>query len=70
LDYLRAAGLPPNKRVEEPIGLLRVKQLPDGSWPLDVRYAAKMPVDLGELPGEPSRWITLRAMRVLRWFAG
>jgi hypothetical protein len=24
-------------------------------------------VDLGEREGEPSRWITLRALRVLRW---
>lgn len=67
LDYLRAAGVPPDERVRDAIALVRAKQLPNGAWPLDVRYAGKMPVDLGESPGEPSRWITLRAMRVLRW---
>jgi hypothetical protein len=68
LDYLRASGAPPDERLADAIALLRSKQQPDGRWLLDVRYPGTMPVDLGETPGHPSRWITLRALRVLRWY--
>ena len=68
LDYLRAAGTTPDSRVTEAIELVHSKQQPDGRWLLDVRYPGNMPVDLRETPGQPSRWITLRALRVLRWW--
>jgi len=38
-------------------------------WLLD-SDPAKLPVDLGEAEDQPSRWITLRALRVLRWAEG
>jgi hypothetical protein len=68
LDYLRAAGVHPDERVADAIALVRDKQQPDGRWLLDVRYPGTMPVDLRESPGHPSWWITLRALRVLRWY--
>jgi hypothetical protein len=68
LDYMRAAGITPDERIADAIALVRSKQQPDGRWLLDVRYPGTMPVDLGETPGHPSRWITLRALRVLRWY--
>ena len=68
LDYLRAAGVSPGERLADAIALVRSKQQRDGRWLLDVRYPGTMPVDLGESPGHPSRWITLRALRVLRWY--
>ena len=40
----------------------------DGRWPLEVRYPGEMPVEIDEGEGRPSRWNTLRARRVLRWY--
>jgi hypothetical protein len=68
LEFLRRAGVAPDERVAEAIELVRSKRDGDGRWPLDVRYPGVMPVDLDEEVGQPSRWITLRALRVLRWY--
>lgn len=70
LDYLRASGVAPDERAADAIALIRSRQQSDARWLLDVRYPGTMPVDLGESPGRPSRWITLRALRVLRWYDG
>jgi hypothetical protein len=43
---------------------------PDGRWQLENLHDDQLDVGTGEVEGEPSRWITLRAMRVLRWYAG
>lgn len=67
LDYLRRAGVAPDERMAEAIALVAGKRGADGRWPLDTRYPGPMPVDLGETEGAPSRWITLRALRVLAW---
>jgi len=67
LDYLRHAGVAPDERVAEAIALVESKRDGDGRWPLDVHYPGKMPIDFGEREGEPSRWNTLRALRVLAW---
>ncbi len=69
LDYLRKAGATPDERMAEAIALVESKRGVDGRWPLDVRYPGKMAVELGEDEGQPSRWITLRALRVLDWYA-
>jgi hypothetical protein len=68
LDYLRAAGVSPDERVDEAMELLNAKRAPDGRWPLDTRYPGTMPVELDDGPGEPNRWITLRGLRVLEWY--
>ena len=72
LDYLRSAGVAPDERVAEAIGLVSSKRGADGRWLLDVRYPGEMPVELDEGGGvgRPSRWITLRALRVLDWYSG
>lgn len=70
LDYLRSAGVQPDERVEEAVNLVILKMTPNGRWLLDVEYPGKMLVDLGEQVGSPSRWITLRAYRVLSWYSG
>ena len=67
LDYLREAGVTPDERVAEAIELVRSKRADDGRWREDVRYPGAVPVELDEGEGRPSRWITLRALRVLRW---
>lgn len=34
-----------------------------------VRYPGAMPVEIDAGEGQPSRWNTLRALRVIRWYA-
>jgi hypothetical protein len=67
LDHLRTAGVTPDERVAEVMALVASKRDADGRWLLDVQYPGPMPVDWNEGEGRPSRWITLRASRVLRW---
>ncbi len=68
LEYLRSAGVAPDERVAEAIALVRSKRDGDGRWPLETRYPGVMPVEIDDGEGRPSRWITLRALRVLRWY--
>ena len=67
LDYLRRAGVVPDERLAEAIDLVASKRDGDGRWPLETRYPGRMPVETDEGEGRPSRWNTLRALRVLRW---
>jgi len=67
LDYFRSARTEPDERMAEALGILESKRDAEGRWPLDHAYHDKLLVDLGEHQGGPSRWITLRAMRTLRW---
>src|SRR5215467_3846793 len=69
LEYLRRAGVAPDERVAEAIELVASKRDGDGRWPLEVRYPGEMPVELDEGEGRPSRWNTLRALRVLDWYS-
>jgi hypothetical protein len=69
LEYLRCAGVRPDARVAEAIDLVASKRDGEGRWLLDGRYPGAMPVDLDEDEGRPSRWNTLRALRVLNWYA-
>ena len=70
LDYLRSAGVAPDERVGPAVGLVASRQDDQGRWLLDVRYPGRMPIGLDDGEGQPSRWNTLRALRVLRWYAG
>lgn len=70
LDYLRDAGTTLDARLDEAIALLRSKQQPDGRWLLDAEHSGTMLVTLEAGVGRPSRWNTLRALRVLRWAEG
>jgi hypothetical protein len=67
LEYMRSAGLKPDERVAEAITVVERNRDPDGRWPLQNVHEgdAHFPMDEGE--GKPSRWNTLRAMRVLDW---
>jgi len=67
LEYLRRAGAAPDTRMAEAIELVASKRDGDGRWLLEVRHAGRMPVEMDEGEGRPSRWNTLRALRVLRW---
>jgi hypothetical protein len=69
LEYLRRAGVAPDERVSEAIALIASRRDGDGRWPLEVRYPGDMPVEIDEGEGRPSRWNTLRALRVLSWYS-
>ena len=68
LDYFRRAEAPRDRRMEEAIEHVRTKMQPDGRWHLDRIYRGRVFFDIESPVGEPSRWNTLRARRVLQWW--
>jgi hypothetical protein len=68
LEYFRDAGDPPDPRVAEAIGVLRSRQQADGTWLLENTHPGSVHFALEDGDGRPSRWNTLRALRVLRWY--
>jgi hypothetical protein len=69
LEYFRAASVKPDARMGEALRLVESKRQPDGRWLLDHAYDEALAFPFSESAGEPSRWNTLRALRVLRWYA-
>lgn len=69
LDYLRAAGVEPDARVEEAVAVVLERRQEDGRWLLDVRHRDTLYPELAGAVGEPNRWITWRALRVLNAYA-
>lgn len=69
LEYLRRAGVTPDERMMDAVELVESRRGADGRWRLDVVYPGVMPVEIGEVEGQPSKWNTLRALRVLKWYA-
>jgi len=67
LDYFRHSGAEPDSRMAEAVEVVRSKQQPDGRWLLDHTHPGRVHFDM-EAVGEPSRWNTLRATRVLNWW--
>ena len=68
LEYFRSVGDAPDSRMDEAIDLLRSKQQPDGTWLLENTHPGKVHFALEDGDGRPSRWNTLRALRVLSWY--
>jgi hypothetical protein len=68
LDYFRDSGADLDPRLEEAIDLVRKRQRPDGRWTLP-RGCPGCTFFALEKAGAPSRWNTLRGLRVLRWAA-
>lgn len=67
LDYFCSRGGEPDPRVAEALSLVREKRQPDGPWPLENTHLGAVHFALEAGEGRPSRWNTLRALRVLRW---
>ena len=71
LDYFRSAAAPgvaPDPRLGEAADHVRSRRLEDGTWLLDRSLPGRVWFDVDDGAGQPSRWVTLRAMRVLRWW--
>ena len=68
LEYFRSAGDAPDARMDEAIDVLRSRQQADGTWLLENTHPGKVHFVLEDGDGRPSRWNTLRALRVLSWY--
>jgi hypothetical protein len=68
LDYLRDAGIKPDGRVSEAIAVVRKRRHQNGRWPLNHLHPEDIPLKMETSVALASRWNTLRALRVLRWY--
>jgi hypothetical protein len=68
LDYLRDAGVRPDARIDDAVQVVVSRRQADGRWLLDRTHDEALAFKFGESVGEPSRWNTLRSLRVLRWY--
>ena len=66
LEYFAVTHAPQDDRYSDALRLLARKRRGDGRWPSQNRHSGKVWFDL-EPAGAPSRWNTLRALRVYRW---
>lgn len=67
LDWFRAAKAPRDERLAEPIDVVMGHRRSDGRWPIHANYSGEVWFKM-ESGRSPSRWNTLRALRVLRWW--
>jgi hypothetical protein len=65
LDYFQSAKVKYDERMSDAIEVLLKKRRKDGKWPLQARHSGQTHFEM-EKPGKPSRWNTLRALRVLK----
>lgn len=67
LDYFQYSRTEWDERMKPAIDVLLKKRKKDGTWSLQAHHPGKLHFDM-ETVGEPSRWNTLRALRVLKYF--
>jgi hypothetical protein len=67
LDYFRSAEAERDPRLEEAIALVEKRRGADGRWTLPAPFPGRVHFRM-EQAGTPSRWNTLRCLRVLRWW--
>jgi hypothetical protein len=67
LDYFQESSTPKDKRMNDAMDLLEKKKTPEGFWKLEKKYTARVFFEM-EKVGKPSRWNTLRVLRVLGWW--
>ena len=68
LDYLVSAGVEPDERVAEAIGIVEARRHQNGRWPMNHLHPDRLGFPLETGRGRASRWNTMRAMRVLSWY--
>jgi hypothetical protein len=69
LDYLRNARIKPDSRVSDAIETVMERRHQNGRWPMNLLHPEYIPLEMETDVGGASRWNTLRALRVLRWYA-
>jgi hypothetical protein len=67
LDYFRAVGEPPDDRMAEALAVVASKRQTNGTWLLENSHPGRIHFAMEDGDGQPSRWNTLRALRVLHW---
>jgi hypothetical protein len=68
LDYLRNAGIKPDSRMSDAIETVVESRHQNGRWPLNLLHPEHIPLVMETGVGGASRWNTLRALSVLRWY--
>ena len=68
LDHFRRTGEAPDERTAQAVQLVRDKRQPDGTWLLENTHQGEAQIEFEDGDGQPSRWNTLQALRVLRWY--
>lgn len=68
LDVLRAAGIAYDNRLDDAVDVLLSRRRSDGRWSATSQYPGQTHISYPRA-GEPNRWVTLRALRVLNWTA-
>jgi len=73
VDYLRDAGVQPDARTQEAVRMVESRRQAynrqfGGRWLLEASYTEAIALPFNESVGQPSRWNTLRALRVLGWY--
>lgn len=67
MDYFQLAEVNYDNRMDDAIEIIKSKRNKDGIWKLAAHHPGQTHFEM-EKPGKPSRWITLRALRVLRYY--
>ena len=68
LDYLREARVKADGRVREAVEIVMERRHQNCRWPLNLLHRERIPVEMETRVGGASRWNTLLALRVVRWF--
>jgi hypothetical protein len=67
LDYFQFAGINYDPRMQDALDIVKTKRRKDTKWPVQAKHPGQTHFEM-EKTGGPSRWNTLRAMRVLKQF--
>lgn len=69
LDYFQECGAEKDGRLADAIEIVLKRRTQEGKWLLQNRHPGRTFFEIEQV-GEPSRWNTLRALRVLKWWFG
>ncbi|MHA7246641.1 squalene cyclase [Arthrobacter tecti] len=71
-DYFRSAalheGAEPDSRMSDAMEAIRAARRPDGTWIQERRHPGRVWFEVDVPAGEPSKWLTFHATRVLHWW--
>ena len=67
LDYFQFAGVDYDPRMQDALDVLLKKRRKDNRWPVQAKHPGQTHFEM-EKTGGPSRWNTLRSLRVLKHF--